>query len=166
MNVSSKKFIGLPVNAKVLGLSKGFDESELVDAKCLLINMPIREQARANNAPLGLCLLASRLKEFKVEVDILDLNSYRVMDEVAKQKKLENGRILSELEAENKIRGFTDQSDYDLIALSGLITTLKWQKNVLNILQKLVRTSKSNRHSSFYIWNFKLLFLSASFVYM
>ena len=87
MNVSGKKFIGLPVNTEVLGLSEGFDESELVDAKCLLINMPIREQARPNNAPLGLCLLASRLKEFKVEVDILDLNSYRVMDEVAKQKK-------------------------------------------------------------------------------
>ena len=86
MNVSSKKFIGLPVNTDVLGLSKGFEESELVDAKCLLINMPIREQARPNNAPLGLCLLASRLKEFKVEVDILDLNSYRVMDEVAEQK--------------------------------------------------------------------------------
>ena len=44
MNVSSKKFIGLPVNTDVLSLSKGFEESELVDAKCLLINMPIREQ--------------------------------------------------------------------------------------------------------------------------
>ncbi len=141
MNVSSKKFIGLPVNTDVLGLSKGFEESELVDAKCLLINMPIREQARPNNAPLGLCLLASRLKEFKVEVDILDLNSYRVMDEVAEQKNLENGRILSELEAENKIRGFTNHTDYDLIALSGLITTLKWQKKVLNILHKLAPSS-------------------------
>ena len=93
MNVSSKKFIGLPVNSDVLGLSKEFDDSELVDAKCLLINMPIREQARPNNAPLGLCLLASRLKQFEVEVDILDLNSYRVMDEVAEQKNLENGRL-------------------------------------------------------------------------
>ncbi len=141
MNVSSKKLTGLPVSFDLLNANKGFDENELIGATCLLINMPIREQARPNNAPLGLCLLASRLKKFKVQVDILDLNSYRIIDTIAEQKNLENGRVLTESEAEIKIRGFTDRLEYDLVALSGLITTLKWQKKVLKLLKKITPSS-------------------------
>ena len=41
-----------------------YSAAELKGVSCLLINMPIREQAKPNNAPLGLCLLAAQLKKY------------------------------------------------------------------------------------------------------
>ncbi|OUU08633.1 MAG: hypothetical protein CBC00_07355 [Verrucomicrobia bacterium TMED40] len=62
--------------------------------------MPIREQAKPNNAPLGLCLLAAQLKNYGAKVNILDLNSFRIKDKIATERKLENGRVLLAEEAE------------------------------------------------------------------
>ena len=103
--------------------------------------MPIREQAKPNNAPLGLCLLAAQLKNYGAKVNILDLNSFRIKDKIATERKLENGRVLLAEEAESKINNFVKINDYHLVALSGLITTLAWQKSVLEMVKKLSPSS-------------------------
>ena len=122
-------------------LVKHYGVNELANVKCLLINMPIREQAKPNNAPLGLCLLAAQLKNYGAKVDILDLNSFRIKDKIATERKLENGRVLLAEEAESKINNFLQINDYHLVALSGLITTLAWQKSVVEMVKKLSPSS-------------------------
>ena len=77
-----------------------FSKDELFGVNCLLINMPIREQALPNNAPLGLSILAAQLLKYGAHVEILDLNSYRIKDSVSQSKKLSNGRVLNTREAE------------------------------------------------------------------
>ena len=49
-------------------------------SKILFINPPIREWANPNNPPLGLLYMASYLEEHQHEVDICDLNAYRIGD--------------------------------------------------------------------------------------
>lgn len=116
----------------------GINKKDLRGTKVMLINMPIREQAKANNAPLGLALLAGRLLNYDVDVKIIDLNSYRVKDEEATKKGLENGRVLNEIEIETVIRDYIEYyGDQDLVAMSGLITTLTWQKKISEIIRKL-----------------------------
>lgn len=137
MNVNRNIFLDQNRYVDPNQLTADFDRSSLVNTYCLLINMPIREQAKPNNAPLGLCLLAAQLQKYGAKVDILDLNSYRIKDEASEKRGLENGRVLSYSEAEEKIKAFTAETDYDLIALSGLITTLVWQKVTLKIIKKL-----------------------------
>lgn len=118
-------------------IANDIDKDDLRGGKVMLINMPIREQAKPNNAPLGLALLAGRLIEYDVDVVILDLNAYRIIDDEATKKGLENGRVLHEIEIENTIRDYLEHyGDQDLIAMSGLITTLTWQKKISKILRK------------------------------
>ena len=99
--------------------------------------MPIREQALPNNAPLGPALLAARLREYgATDVNILDLNAYRIDDAQARTRGLSNGRVLSEVEVFSLIEAFLQKhGDQDLIGLSGLITTLAWQKRVARIVR-------------------------------
>ncbi len=97
-------------------------------AKVILINMPIREKAKPNNPPLGLLSLAARLKSYEVIVNIIDLNAYRI-----------NGRFLTFDEATDLLcKSFNYYGEPDLIGLSGLITTLKWQENIARIVRKLL----------------------------
>ena len=115
----------------------GIGKDDLSGTKVMLINMPIREQAKPNNAPLGLALLAGRLLEYDVDVIMVDLNAYRVKDDEATKKGLENGRVLHEIEIENLIKQYIEHyGDQDLIAMSGLITTLTWQKKVSEVIRK------------------------------
>ncbi len=81
-------------------------------AKILFINPPIREWAKPNNPPLGLLYMASYLEAHKHEVDICDLNAYRI------------GDIFSWIDC-HLING------YDYVGLSGLISTAKVQKEIL-----------------------------------
>ena len=71
----------------------------LKGVKVLLINMPIREQARPNNPPVGPALLAGRLRAYGAEPNIVDLNIYRIQDAEAARRGLEFGRSLSFSEA-------------------------------------------------------------------
>lgn len=96
--------------------------------KVLLINMPIRENAKPNNPPIGICLLVSVLQSYGfVEVHVLDLNGMRALHpdfsiEIAKQS-------LESMMSEN--------GEFDLIAMSGLITTLSWQFIISKAIRKL-----------------------------
>lgn len=81
-------------------------------SKILFINPPIREWANPNNPPLGLLYMASYLEEHQHEVDICDLNAYRI------------GDIFSWIDC-HLIKG------YDYVGLSGLISTAKVQKEIL-----------------------------------
>jgi radical SAM superfamily enzyme YgiQ (UPF0313 family) len=118
-------------------LVDGITKKDLRGTKVMLLNMPIREQAKANNAPLGLALLAGRLLDYDVDVKIIDLNAYRVKDVEAENKGLVNGRVLNEDEIESLFSKHIEfYGDQDLIAMSGLVTTLTWQKKVSEIIRK------------------------------
>jgi radical SAM superfamily enzyme YgiQ (UPF0313 family) len=86
----------------------------------LIINMPIRVTSPPNNVPLGIYYLSSIIKKYFPEetVKVLDLNIRRPllsMEEISK---------------------IIDFSKYDLLCLSGLITTYKWQVNIIKLARK------------------------------
>lgn|GEM_PF-830611 len=111
--------------------------SELQGLRVLLINMPLRESAQPNTPPQGPGLLAARLREYGADVSILDLNAYRITDELAAGKP--NGRWLSYSETAGKIsRHMHKYGDPDVIGLSGMITTLRWQQFVSGICRQIV----------------------------
>ena len=114
-----------------------FSSNELSGLRCLLINMPIREQAIPNNAPLGLCLIASNLIKYGAHVEILDMNSYRIHDSDSIERGLENGRVFNMSEARETLEKYLSDEIFQMVALSGLITTLKWQKIVVDIIRDI-----------------------------
>lgn len=87
--------------------------------KILLLNMPIRVGAAPNIVPTGVGILARMLEDAGHLCDVLDLNIHR-----------------PEVTAE-QVAGFLrdNRESYDLVGLSGMITTLRWQK----IVARLVR---------------------------
>ncbi|WP_346915670.1 radical SAM protein [uncultured Roseibium sp.] len=110
----------------------------LKGVKVLLINMPIREQARPNNPPVGPALLAGRLRAYGAEPNIVDLNIYRIQDEEAARRGLESGRSLTFAEARALLSRTLDKiGPQHVIGLSGLITTLPWQTEVAKIIRDL-----------------------------
>jgi radical SAM superfamily enzyme YgiQ (UPF0313 family) len=116
----------------------GIDKTILGGTKVTLINLPIREQATPNNPPLGLALLASQLQRYGVEVNIIDLNSYRIQDSDSKILQLSNGRVLNDDETYKLLADtFNKCGNQDLIGLSGLITTLDWQAKIAKYIRKL-----------------------------
>jgi radical SAM superfamily enzyme YgiQ (UPF0313 family) len=120
-------------------LSKSVTIDDLQGIKVTLINMPIREGAKPNNPPLGPLSLAARLISSGVIVNIVDLNAYRIIDEDSKKSGLSNGRFLTFGEAENLLyQVFNHYGEQDLVGLSGLITTLRWQENIAKIVRKLL----------------------------
>jgi len=111
---------------------------ELKGTKVTFINLPIREQAIANNAPMGPAFLAGCLQKYDVEVNIIDLNAYRIKDELSESRNLDNGRVLTYDEAEQFLEdNFQKNGDQDLIGFSGLITTLRWQQEVAKMIRRL-----------------------------
>jgi len=95
--------------------------------RVLLVNMPLRESAPPNCAPLGPALLASRLRSEGAEVSMVDLNAYRM-----------NGRHLPPQMVTKLLRKHLGANGKpDLIGLSGKVTTLKWQCQVAPILRML-----------------------------
>ena len=100
--------------------------------------MPLRESALPNTPPEGPLILASILKNSGFEVHLLDLNSYRITDELSKKKGLSNGRHLTYRETEDLIyKHLSNVGDQDIFAFSGKITTLRWQEEVAKIVKKL-----------------------------
>ncbi len=105
--------------------------------KITFINMPLREFARPNNPPEGPGLLAAILRRHGAIPAIVDLNGYRIQDDSAQARGLKNGRLLTLQEAENMLVEHLRQAgDQDVIALSGMITTLRWQQTMAAIVRR------------------------------
>lgn len=110
--------------------------------RIVFINMPLRETARPNTPPQGPGLMAARLRMYGAEPSIVDLNAYRLKDNEAEVRGLPNGRHLSSLETENLLSAhFNLHGEPDIIAFSGMITTLRWQERVAKICRRLVPDS-------------------------
>jgi len=129
-------------------LVETFDSKELRGVSICFINMPLRESAKPNTAPQGPGLMAARLREFGAGVSLIDLNAYRIDTNgilfdgkvltAPVSAERPNGRHLSEAEAETLIeKYFTLLGAPDIIGLSGMITTLRWQQIVARICKKL-----------------------------
>jgi radical SAM superfamily enzyme YgiQ (UPF0313 family) len=106
--------------------------------KVTFVNMPLRESALPNTPPEGPLILASILRNKGFEVHLLDLNAYRIKDELSKKGGLINGRHLTYKETEDLIyKHLSNVGDQDVFAFSGKITTLRWQEEVAKIVRKL-----------------------------
>ena len=71
--------------------------------KVTFINMPLRESALPNTPPEGPLILSSILRNDGIDVHVLDLNAYRIKDELSEKKGLPNGRHLTYREVEDLI---------------------------------------------------------------
>ena len=90
--------------------------------------MPLREAALPNVPPEGPGILSAIIRQYGGDPYIIDLNAYRIKDDIAKKKGLINGRHLTFDEAEKIIyKHLNNAGDQDIIAFSGKITTLRWQ---------------------------------------
>ena len=119
---------------------KDITYKELENVSVLFINLPLRETAAPNTTPEGPLLMATNLRQnFGVHATIIDLNAYRIKDKIAESKGLVNGRHLTYDEMEGLIQRHTQHHGKpDIVALSGIITTLRWQKKVAEIIRKLM----------------------------
>ncbi len=119
---------------------RGITARDLEGLNVVFINMPLRETALPNTTPEGPLLMATNLiRNYGVSASVIDLNAYRIKDELAQKRGLPRGRHLTEEEAFGKIqRHFLKFGEPDLVCLSGMITTLKWQKAVAGMVRRLV----------------------------
>ncbi|NCN07966.1 radical SAM protein [Candidatus Parcubacteria bacterium] len=119
-----------------------FSMNALRGLKVVFINMPLRETATPNTPPQGPGLMAARLRMYGAEPTIVDLNAYRLKDKEAEARGLPGGRHLSLQEAEVLlITHFNRHGEPDIIAFSGMITTLRWQENLGKVCRRLVPDS-------------------------
>lgn len=110
----------------------------LKDVSVCFINMPLRESAKPNTPPNGPGLMAARLRQYGAKPTIVDLNAYRVIDEHSQKHGLPNGRHLTLTETEVLLLAhFGRHGQPDIIALSGMITTLRWQENIARICRRI-----------------------------
>lgn len=119
---------------------KDITHRNLAELNIVFINMPLRETAVPNTTPEGPLLMATNLrKNYEVNATIIDLNAYRIKDSLAESRALPNGRHLTLLEAKTLIcRHFDVHGTPNVVALSGMITTLKWQENVAKIIKNIL----------------------------
>jgi radical SAM superfamily enzyme YgiQ (UPF0313 family) len=111
--------------------------NSLRDIKITFINMPLRETACPNTPPEGPAILSAIVRQYGATPYIIDLNGYRIQDEIATKRNLPNGRHLSYAEAEALIvRHLKNVGNQDVIAFSGKITTLRWQEEMAKIVRK------------------------------
>src|SRR3989338_1471797 len=107
--------------------------------RVLFVNMPLRETAQPNTPPQGPGLMAARLRLYGAEPSIVDLNAYRLKDDDARKRNLPLGRHFTLAEARNLIElHIGKHGEPDVIALSGMITTLRWQEAVARICRSIV----------------------------
>ena len=112
-------------------------ENELQNLSFTFVNMPLRESAPPVVAPEGPALLANKLRKLGVKVSILDLNAYRIKDKYSESLGLSNGRHLTMAEAELYFLAHLNKhGDQDVVAMSGIITTLRWQEEFAKIVKK------------------------------
>lgn len=125
---------------KILGpadVVKDITFQDLKDINILFINLPLRETATPNTTPEGPLLLATNLRDnFGVNPSIIDLNAYRIKDELAESRGLPGGRHLTHAEAKDLIhKHIKYHGEPDIVAMSGMITTLRWQKIVAEMIR-------------------------------
>lgn len=113
---------------------------DIKDARVLFINMPLRETARPNVTPEGPLLLATNLRvNYGVDATIVDLNAYRIRDDVATARGLKWGRHLTYEETFGLIqRHISHHGEPDVVALSGKITTMKWQEEMVGMIRRFL----------------------------
>lgn len=118
---------------------KDISYKDIAEVNVVFINMPLRETAVPTITPEGPLLMATNLiKNYGVNASIIDLNAYRIKDEVAEQRGLPNGRRLNYNETLAKIRNhFRKHGEPTLVGLSGMITTLERQQEVSRIVKDL-----------------------------
>lgn len=113
------------VAAKITG-------AEIGGANVVFVNMPLRESAPPNCAPTGIALMAARLRQANVRVTCVDLNAIRVKDGTPA------GRLLTQDEAEAELRlHFKRFGAPHVVAISGMVTTLRWQIFTAAVARKL-----------------------------
>lgn len=119
---------------------KDISARDLEGLNVVFINMPLRETAVPNNTPEGPLLMATNLRQnYGVNATVIDLNAYRIQDEEAKRKGLENGRYLSDAEARRLIEKHCRVHGKPVVvALSGIITTLGWQKKAAKMVKEIM----------------------------
>lgn len=118
---------------------KDIGPKDLEGLNAVLICMPLRETAVPNNVPQGPLLMATNLRDnYGVNATVIDLNGYRIKDELAEKRGLPNGRHLMDEEAFNLIkRHFEVHGEPDLVGFSGKITTIGWQEKVAKMVRRL-----------------------------
>ncbi len=100
--------------------------------RALIVNMPLREDALPNCAPLGPALLAARLIQHDADCQLVDLNAYRIRD-----GGKPHGRHLTLEEAVGLIRRTAHKhGEPHLVGLGGMVTTLRWQKDLARALRR------------------------------
>ena len=90
-------------NAHPSLLVKDISYDSFKGMKITFINMPLRESALPNTPPEGPGILAAISRKYGAEPYIIDLNAYRIKDELANKKGLPNGRHLTYDEAERML---------------------------------------------------------------
>jgi len=85
--------------------------------KILLINSPVRLDANPNCIPYGLATIASTLRDAGFEVEIYDLNALRP--------------------SKNQIVATLRETEWDMVGVSGLITTYEFQKWIIQTLKAI-----------------------------
>ena len=117
--------------------TENYKFDQFKNIKITFINMPLRESAMPNTPPEGPGILAAIARQYGAKPHILDLNAYRIKDEESAKRGLMNGRHLTHEEVENLlIKHLDNNGDQDIIALSGKITTLRWQEMVSRMARK------------------------------
>ena len=112
--------------------------NEFRGIKATFVNMPLRESAKPNFTPEGPLILAAILRQYGADVSLVDLNVYRVNDEETQRAELTNGRQLTFAEAEALLeRHFAKHGEQDIVAFSGLITTLRWQDEMARSVRRM-----------------------------
>ena len=82
--------------------------------------MPLRETACPNTPPEGPGILAAIARQYGAESHIIDINGYRIKDDISISRNLPNGRHMTYDETEDMIlRHLNNAGDQDVIALSG-----------------------------------------------
>ncbi len=84
--------------------------------KILLINPPVREWSKPNVFPLGLGYIAAVLLQDKQDVEVLDINAYR----------------LNRKDVEDRIR----RAKFDIIGIGGIITVYAYIKWLVSIIKR------------------------------
>src|SRR3989344_2712866 len=119
---------------------KDITPADLSGTDVLFINMPLRETAVPNVTPQGPLLLATNLRDnYGVSATVIDLNGYRIKDDLARKRGLVNGRHLTEQEVLELInQHLKTYGEPSLIGFSGKITTLRWQEKIAKTIRLLL----------------------------
>ena len=122
---------------------KDLTPQDLQGLNVVFINIPLRETAVPNVTPEGPLLMATNLRDnYGINASIIDLNAYRIKDGLSEQCGLPNGRHKTDQEAFDLIKKHVKvHGEPDVVALSGMITTLGWQEKISKFIKKSLPNS-------------------------